>query len=46
MNTRGLRFAPALSGDEESYNSLYQAMVVYEVNLAQAYGGTLKTASR
>ena len=45
MNARGLRFAPAVTGNEESYNSLYQAMVVYEVNLAQMQG-RLKTASR
>ena len=45
MNARGLRFAPAVTGDEESYNSLYQALVVYEVNLAQTQG-RLRTASR
>jgi hypothetical protein len=38
VNNRGLRFAPAVSGDEEAYNSLYQALVVYEVNLAQTQG--------
>lgn len=34
MNGQGLRFAPAVSGDEASYNALYMALVTYEARLS------------
>jgi hypothetical protein len=35
MSKHGLRFAPAVAGDEAAYNALYRAMVAYDLGLAQ-----------
>jgi hypothetical protein len=35
MTRQGLRFAPAVRGDEGAYRSLHQALVAYNVNLNQ-----------
>ncbi|HZY83740.1 MAG TPA: hypothetical protein VFE78_02850, partial [Gemmataceae bacterium] len=35
MTANGLRFAPAVSGDETYYTALYQAMVTYDNGIAQ-----------
>lgn len=35
MNKQGLRFAPAVSGDESYYNALYRSMVNYDAGLAR-----------
>jgi hypothetical protein len=36
MSTRGLRFAPAASGDEPSYTALHRALVTYDYRLHMA----------
>jgi hypothetical protein len=46
MNAQGLRFAPAVSGEESAYNALYQSLVVYEGNLAQMEGRAGPTAKK
>lgn len=38
MNAQGVRFAPAVSGDEEAYNSLWNSLASFEIAMSQ--GGT------
>jgi hypothetical protein len=35
LREKGLRFAPAVSGEEAAYRSLLQAMVAYDATLTQ-----------
>jgi hypothetical protein len=35
MSSLGLRFAPAVSGNEAAYNSLYRGLVAYDLDLAR-----------
>src|SRR5262249_46175897 len=35
MSSLGLRFAPAVSGNEAAYNSLYRGLVTYDLDLAR-----------
>jgi hypothetical protein len=35
MSSLGLRFAPAVSGNEAAYNALYRGLVAYDLSLAQ-----------
>jgi hypothetical protein len=35
MTREGLRFAPAVSGDEPYYTSLHRALVDYDMGMAQ-----------
>lgn len=35
MTRKGLRFSPAVAGQEPDYNALYQAMVTYDVSLSR-----------
>jgi hypothetical protein len=35
MKDKGLRFAPAVSGEEDSYRALHQAMMAYDASLDQ-----------
>jgi hypothetical protein len=38
MNAKGLRFAPAVAGQEEAYNSFYRALMTYEAQLSMMVG--------
>jgi len=35
MANNGLKFAPAVSGDQASYTALYQALLTYDVQMAR-----------
>jgi hypothetical protein len=38
MSSLGLRFAPAVSGNEAAYNALYRGLVAYDLDLARKAG--------
>jgi len=38
MSSLGLRFAPAVSGNEAAYNALYHGLVAYDLDLARKAG--------
>jgi hypothetical protein len=46
MNAGGMKFAPAGPGEENAYNAMYQALGLYERNLAQTAGGPVSTARK
>jgi hypothetical protein len=39
MSSLGLRFAPAVPGNEAAYNSLYRGLVAYDLDLARKQSG-------
>jgi hypothetical protein len=46
MNAGGLKFAQAVSGEENAYNALYQSLALYERNFTQTAGGPVSTARK
>jgi hypothetical protein len=42
MTQQGLRFAPAVSGDESYYTSLHQSMVDYDLGIMAQLSTTMK----
>ncbi|MGH7168664.1 MAG: hypothetical protein ACRELG_00100, partial [Gemmataceae bacterium] len=43
MTREGLRFAPAVSGDEAYYTTLHRALVNYDLSVAQLSAPLLQT---